>query len=99
MRSQEFLAKKKVEIKSRTSTKQQSYSETQARGLLEGIEVLISLKGRSVVRVDLRKAKPGWVELAKLMIGPTGKLRAPVIRKGKTLIIGFHNETYCELLA
>ena len=99
MRSQEFLAKKKVEIKSRTSTKQQSYSAAQARGLLDGIEVLISLKGRSVVRVDLKKEKPGWEELAKLMIGPTGKLRAPVIRKGKTLIIGFLDETYRNQLA
>lgn len=83
----------------RTSTKQQSFSEREARDLLNGIELLISLKGKAVVRVDLKRDKPGLPELAKLMIGPTGKLRAPAIRKGKTLIIGYHDETYREQLA
>jgi arsenate reductase-like glutaredoxin family protein len=59
---------------------------------------LISGKGKHVVSVDFRKAKPEWSELAKLMIGPYGNLRAPVIRIGKTLMIGYHEETYREQL-
>jgi arsenate reductase-like glutaredoxin family protein len=66
--------------------------------LLDGIDLLISGKGKKAVTVDLRKEKPGWAELSRLMLGPTGNLRAPVIRKGKTLIIGFHVETYEEQL-
>ena len=32
------------------------------------------------------------------VIGPSGKLRAPAIRKGKTLVVGFHPEAYGEVV-
>jgi arsenate reductase-like glutaredoxin family protein len=85
-------------VKARTSTKEKVFAEKDARALLDGIYLLISGKGKKAVTVDLRREKPGWAELSKLMLGPTGNLRAPVIRKGKTLIIGFHVETYEEQL-
>ena len=31
------------------------------------------------------------------LLGPTGNLRAPAIRKGKTLYVGFNEEAYREL--
>ncbi len=98
MKSQEFLAKKKVSIASRTSTRQQVYTEADARSLLKGIDRLVSGKGKKVVTVDLRKTKPVWSELAPLMLGPTGNLRAPVIRVGSTLVIGFNDDMYREHL-
>lgn len=51
-------------------------------------------KGKKVVHFNLKKDKPGDDELAKLLLGPTGNLRAPTIRKGKTLVVGFDEETY-----
>ena len=30
------------------------------------------------------------------MPGPTGNLRAPTLRKGTTLLVGFNEETYQE---
>lgn len=97
-KTQQFIAKHTLQVVSQTSTKEKVYPESEARKLLVGIDRLISGKGKSAVSVDLRKAKPDWQELAKLMIGPYGNLRAPVIRIGKTLIIGFHEETYREIL-
>lgn len=44
--------------------------------------------------MDLKKDRPDDEALLKLMLGPTGNLRAPTLRKGKTLIIGFDQETY-----
>jgi len=32
------------------------------------------------------------------MLGPTGNLRAPCIRAGKTVLVGFNEETYGEVL-
>lgn len=32
------------------------------------------------------------------MLGPTGNLRAPTFRIGRTLVVGFHEETYRALL-
>jgi hypothetical protein len=56
------------------------------------------VKGRHVVHVDLRAARPGTAELRALLLGPTGNLRAPTIRKGRTLIVGFDEATYAKVL-
>jgi arsenate reductase-like glutaredoxin family protein len=55
-------------------------------------------RGKSVTHVDLKKDKPSDEELIKLMIGPTGNLRAPTIRRGKVLLVGFHQEEYAARL-
>jgi len=39
---------------------------------------------------------PAAAELAKVVLGPSGNLRAPAIRMGKTWLIGFHEEAYTE---
>ena len=62
------------------------------------ITKLYVAKGKKVTKVDLKKDKPTDEELKKLMLGPTGNLRAPTLRKGKTLIIGFNDEMYAEVL-
>ncbi|MCH7708497.1 MAG: hypothetical protein IH884_08390 [Myxococcales bacterium] len=37
-------------------------------------------------------------EVVDAMLGPTGNLRAPVIRTGKIVLVGFSEETYGEVL-
>ncbi len=64
--------------------------------MLKGFERLISVKGPRVVSVDLRKEKPKWSEVRALLLGPTGNLRAPVVRMGRTLIVGFNRDIYSE---
>ena len=59
---------------------------------------LYAAKGKKVVHVDLKKEKPDDEILTKMVLGPTGNLRAPTLRKGKTLIVGFNAEMYDELL-
>ncbi len=51
-----------------------------------------------MVHLKLKSDKPDRATLLKLLLGPTGNLRAPTLRKGKTLIVGFDQETYEELL-
>ena len=45
----------------------------------------------------MKKDQPDAATLAKLLLGPTGKLRAPTLRKGKTLVVGFDEATYQKL--
>jgi len=47
---------------------------------------------------DLKKDKPGAETLRGLLLGPTGNLRAPTLRKGRTLVVGFDEATYAKLL-
>ncbi len=66
--------------------------------LVEGIQQVYAAKGKQVVHLDLRKEEPDRETLKKVLLGPTGNLRAPTLRKGKTLIVGFDEATYDKLL-
>ena len=65
--------------------------------LLKEVSELYATKGKKVTHIRLKKERPDDDELLKLMLGPTGNLRAPTLRKGKTLMVGFHEETYQSL--
>ena len=66
--------------------------------MLANVDEIHVVKGKRVVHVDLRKGKPAKVELLQLLLGPTGNLRAPTIRKGRTLLVGFDEATYKKVL-
>ena len=68
-----------------------------ARGALEllgTVSKLITMRGPKVVEVDLKKARPDDATLLGYVMGPTGNLRAPTFRVGKTLLVGFNPEAY-----
>jgi len=67
--------------------------------LARAADQLYVAKGKKIVHVDLKKEKPNDATLLSLMLGPTGNLRAPTVRRGKTLIVGFDAATYSDLLA
>jgi arsenate reductase-like glutaredoxin family protein len=69
-----------------------------ARALLEGASELIAAKGKKVERIDLRKGLPDRATVARLMIGPSGNLRAPTLRVGRKILVGFDEQSYRQVL-
>ncbi len=67
-----------------------------ALAMLKGIDRLYVAKGKKVVHIDLKKSKAE--EAVPLMLGPTGNVRAPLLRKGRTLLVGFEEGMYREVL-
>lgn len=59
---------------------------------LEEVDELWVAKGRSTLRLDLRRNRPDDQELLDLLLGRSGKLRAPAIRVGRRLLVGFNEE-------
>jgi hypothetical protein len=57
---------------------------------------LIAAKGKKVTVLDLSKAQPSDAVLAEHMLGPTGNLRAPTIRVGETLLIGYNDAVFAD---
>ena len=51
-----------------------------------------------MVKFNLKKDAPTEEELLKVVLGPTGNLRAPTLVVGKKLIVGFNEEMYDEVL-
>jgi hypothetical protein len=59
---------------------------------------VVVVRGKKVVTFDMRKDPPDDDTLAAHLLGPTGNLRAPTLRKGKTLLVGFSEAAYREVL-
>ena len=98
-RTQGFLAKHKVAVAARTDAKKATIKGDAALGVLKDVDEVYAAKGKRLVHVDLKRGKPPRAELLGLLLGPTGNLRAPTLRKGRTLIVGFDEATYKRLLS
>lgn len=53
-------------------------------------------KGKKVLTFDMKKDPPSATELASVVLGPTGNLRAPAVKTGKSWLIGFNDEAYTD---
>ena len=67
-----------------------------ARALLQGMSTLLVAKGKRFESFALSGKVPDAAIDA--MLGPTGNLRAPTLRVGKTILVGFHPEMYRSVL-
>ena len=97
-KTQGFLAKHKVTVGEQADAKKATIKGDAALGVLKDVDELYVAKGKRVVHVDLRREKPARGELLGLLLGPTGNLRAPTLRHKRTLIVGFDEATYKDLL-
>lgn len=68
-----------------------------ALALARSVARIVVARGKRLITIDLKKDKPGDDMLAAHLLGPTGNLRAPTVRKGRTLYVGFSAEAYREL--
>jgi arsenate reductase-like glutaredoxin family protein len=58
---------------------------------------LIAAKGKKVTTIDLQSAPPADDVLAGLMLGPTGNLRAPIMRVGQTILVGYNDQAFTDI--
>ncbi|MBW2273487.1 MAG: hypothetical protein JRG96_09465 [Deltaproteobacteria bacterium] len=80
-----------IEAKETTSASQK-LGRKDAAELAKAASKVIVAKGKKV-----SEFKPGGKassDVVEAMLGPTGNLRAPTIRKGKTVIVGYNDEVF-----
>lgn len=82
-----------VESKEIVDARKQSMGKEEALKLAESVSEIYSARGNKVTHINL-KDKPSDQELLDAMIGPTGNLRAPSLKVGNKLIIGFNEELF-----
>ena len=71
--------------------------EQEALELVATVNEIYAAKGKKLVHLNLKRDKPEPQEITKLMLGPTGNLRAPTLRVGRKLLIGFNSDAYSEV--
>jgi len=69
------------------------FREAEALKLAKSASRVVAARGRAVVAFDMSK-RPRDAELLSAILGPTGNLRAPALRVGETLLVGFNEEAY-----
>jgi hypothetical protein len=56
------------------------------------VNTVVIAKGKKSTRFEAKKVKPADLK------GPTGNYRAPIVKKGQTLVVGFSPDTLDEIL-
>jgi hypothetical protein len=65
-----------------------------SKELLNSASKLITLKGKKIN--EFKGGKDATEAAVASMLGPTGNMRAPTIKIGKTLIVGFNEDVFIE---
>jgi hypothetical protein len=97
-KTQGFLAKKNVVTSETVDARKNRLGPADARRLLKDADELYAMRGKKVEHFDLRQQKLDDETVRRVLIGPTGNLRAPTFRVGRTLLVGFDEATYRSVL-
>ena len=66
--------------------------------LARSAATVVVTRGKKIVTFDMKKSPPDDQTLLVHLLGPSGNLRAPTVRKGRTLLVGFTEDLYREHL-
>jgi arsenate reductase-like glutaredoxin family protein len=84
-----------ITAKERVDATKTRMGETEALAVTEGMTKLVAAKGKKIDVVTLKDADSETV--LALLMGPTGNLRAPTAKVGKTVLVGFNEDAYAQV--
>lgn len=88
-----MLDRTKADVAAERPAKKEPLSDADARALLASVSELVVAKGKSVRTLAAKEARLDDLR------GPTGSFRAPIVKVGRRLLVGFHEETLRQELA
>lgn len=94
-----FLESRGLEAKEVVSANKARLGPDDALELSQQVQRIVAARGKSVVEIDMKQGAGDEATLLKHLVGPTGGLRAPVVRTGKTLLVGFNEEAFDEVFS
>lgn len=98
VKAQGFLEQQALAATDVTDAKKEKKGQAEALKLARAADKVVVGKGKKVVVFNMKKDPPDDTTLLAHILGPTGNLKAPTIRTGKTLLVGFGEEAYREVL-
>src|SRR5258708_1536808 len=81
-----------------TDARKLRYGRAEALKLAKTVGKVVVGKGKKVVVFDMKKDAPDDDTLISYLLGPSGNLKAPTLRIGDTLLVGFSQEAYRQVL-
>jgi hypothetical protein len=81
-----------------TNARKVTFDSAEALALARKSRRLVSVRGKKSVEIEVSRKTPEDRDLIPLLLGPSGNLRAPSIRVGKLLVVGFQEGAWARLL-
>jgi hypothetical protein len=97
-KAQGFLETEAWQVQERADAGKDRRGREEALALARTVDKVVVARGKKVVTYDMKNAPPDDDTLAAHLLGPTGNLKAPTLRKGQTLLVGFSEAAYQEVL-
>jgi arsenate reductase-like glutaredoxin family protein len=97
-KAQGFLEEHVVQVIDQANAATARLGREDALKLAKASDKVTVAKGKKVVTFDMSNDAPDNETLLAHILGPTGNLRAPTLRVGKILLVGFNEEAYQRLL-
>jgi arsenate reductase-like glutaredoxin family protein len=98
-KAQGFLESHACAVSQTTDAAKVRQGPAEAKALLRQVKKVVAMKGKKVETFDLAAPnRPDDETVLASLIGPTGNLRAPTLRVGDTLLVGFNEEAYRQVL-
>jgi arsenate reductase-like glutaredoxin family protein len=99
VKAQGFLESHAVNVAGEVvDAKKERRGRDEALKLARSAEKVVVARGKEVVTFDMQQSPPDDETLAAHLLGPTGNLKAPTLRVGTILLVGFSEEAYREVL-
>lgn len=96
-RARRFLSRHGMAIRDETDARRHGVNAEEALDLARNGRTVISICRGRILRLTMAK-KPSDEEVLRAILGPRGRLRAPSIRVGKTLVVGFDETEWSNVL-
>lgn len=87
-----MLERTKARISEERSSKSAPMKDADVKALLASVDEVVVAKGKKALTLDAKEATLDGLK------GPTGNYRAPMLRVGRKLLVGFHPATLEALL-
>jgi arsenate reductase-like glutaredoxin family protein len=97
-KTQDFLEQHNLGALEMVEAKKKALRAEEALKLAQSVDEIYATKGSNRVYFNLKQEKPEQDKLLAAMLGPTGNLRAPILKKGRVLLVGFDQENYSKIL-
>src|SRR5690349_18070806 len=97
-KAQGYLDANAIEVTEHLDAGKQRRGREEALALAKTVNQVVVGRGKRVVTFDMKNDPPDDETLAGYLLGPTGNLKAPTLRRGRTLLVGFSEKVYEQIL-
>jgi arsenate reductase-like glutaredoxin family protein len=96
-KAQGFLEANAAEPAEKVDATKKRFGRSEALRLAKAADKVVVGKGKKVIVFDMKTAPPDDDSLAAHLLGPSGNLKAPTLRMGRTLLVGFSETAYRQV--